>query len=99
MKITKIVPWLITTPASGWGEFLFVEVLTDSELTGWGEVTTTTPMANRAVAGILRQLNDLVVGDDPARIEQIWHKVFRTFTYTGSRGAALNALSAIDIAL
>ncbi|WP_229669995.1 mandelate racemase/muconate lactonizing enzyme family protein [Microlunatus endophyticus] len=99
MKITAIVPWLITTPASFWGEFLFVEVRTDTELSGWGEVTTTTPMANRAVAGILRQLNDLVVGDDPARIEAIWHKIFRTFTYTGSRGAALNALSAIDIAL
>ncbi|QGN34760.1 mandelate racemase/muconate lactonizing enzyme family protein [Microlunatus sp. Gsoil 973] len=99
MKITSIVPWLIATPASYWGEFLFVEVRTDSELTGWGEVTTTTPMANRAVAGIARQLNDLVVGDDPAHIERIWHKIFRTFTYTGSRGAALNALSAIDIAL
>lgn len=99
MKITEIVPWLITTPASFWGEFLFVEVRTDAELVGWGEVTTTTPMANRAVAGIVRQLNDLVVGDDAARIEAIWHKIFRTFTYTGSRGAALNALSAIDIAL
>lgn len=99
MKVTEIVPWLISTPASFWGEFLFVEVHTDTELAGWGEVTTTTPMANRAVASILRQLNDLVVGDDVAGIERIWHKIFRTFTYTGSRGAALNALSAVDIAL
>ena len=37
--------------------------------------------------------------DDPAHIEQIWHKIFRSFTYMGSRGAAVECVSAIDIAL
>jgi galactonate dehydratase len=99
MKITKIIPWLVKVERSYWGEYLFVEVRTDEGLSGWGEITTTTRPANRAVAAILRQLNDLLVGDDPTRIEQIWHKTFRSFTYMGSRGAASHVVSGIDIAL
>ncbi|MBB5754397.1 mandelate racemase/muconate lactonizing enzyme family protein [Prosthecomicrobium pneumaticum] len=99
MKITKVVPWLVKVERSYWGEYLFVEVRTDEGISGWGEITTTTKPANRAVAGILRQLNELIVGDDPLRIEQLWHKTFRSFTYMGSRGAASHVVSGIDIAL
>jgi galactonate dehydratase len=99
MKITKLVPWLVKSSGSGWGEYFFVEVRTDEGLSGWGEITTTTLMANRAVAGIIRQLNDLLVGEDPARIEHIWHKTFRSFTYMGTRGATSHVISGIDIAL
>jgi galactonate dehydratase len=99
MKIVEVVPWLVGAEGTGWGEYLFVEVRTDEGVTGWGEITTTTPTANRAVAGMVRQVNDLVVGDDPARIEDTWHKIFRAFTYMGSRGAGTNVVSAIDIAL
>jgi galactonate dehydratase len=99
MKIAKIVPWLVRAPGTYWREFFFVEVQTDEGVTGWGEITTTTPMANRAVAGMIRQINDLLEGDDPARIEDTWHKVFRAFTYMGSRGAATQVASAVDIAL
>ncbi|KGM34658.1 mandelate racemase/muconate lactonizing enzyme family protein [Inquilinus limosus] len=99
MKITRIVPWLVKVERSYWGEYLFVEVRTDEGISGWGEITTTTRPANRAVAAILRQLNDLLVGDDPTRIEQLWHKTFRSFTYMGSRGAASHVVSGIDIAL
>ncbi len=72
---------------------------TDEGLSGWGEITTTTKIANRAVAGMLRQLNDLLVGDDPTKIESLWHKTFRAFTYMGSRGAASHVVSGVDIAL
>ena len=99
MKISKLVPWLVKTTGSGWGEYFFVEVRTDEGVTGWGEITTTTPTANRAVAGIIRQLNDLLVGEDPARIEHLWNKVFRSFTYMGTRGATSHVVSGIDIAL
>jgi galactonate dehydratase len=99
MKITGITPWLIKSPASYWGEFLFVEVTTDVGVTGWGEITTTTKIANRALTAMLRQINHLVVGEDPSQIERLWHKLFRGFTYMGSRGAAVECVSAIDIAL
>jgi galactonate dehydratase len=99
MKITKLVPWLVKAEGTFWGEYFFVEVRTDEGVTGWGEITTTTKIANRAVAGIIRQLNDLLVGEDPSQIELLWHKTFRSFTYTGSRGATTNVVSGIDIAL
>jgi galactonate dehydratase len=99
MKITALIPWLVKTQGSGWGEYFFVEVRTDEGVTGWGEITTTTLTANRAVAGIIRQLNDLLAGEDPARIEHIWNKTFRSFTYMGTRGAASHVVSGIDIAL
>ncbi|OZM83232.1 mandelate racemase/muconate lactonizing enzyme family protein [Pseudonocardia sp. MH-G8] len=99
MKITELVPWLIRSAGSYWGEFLFVQVRTDEGISGWGEITTTTPTANRGIAAMVRQLNDLVVGDDATRIEDTWNKVFRAFTYMGSRGAGTNVTSALDIAL
>ncbi len=99
MKITSIVPWLVKAEGTFWGEFLFVEVRTDEGVNGWGEITSTTRMANRAVALILRQVNELLVGDDPANIDLIWHKIFRSFTYMGSRGATTHLISGIDIAL
>jgi galactonate dehydratase len=99
MKITGIKPWLIKSKASYWGEFLFVEVNTDEGITGWGEITTTTDIANRGLTAMLRQIGPTLVGEDPAQIERLWHKLFRSFTYMGSRGAAVECLSAIDIAL
>ncbi len=99
MKITGVKPWLIKSSASYWGEFLFVEVTTDEGVSGWGEITTTTFVANRALCVMLRQISKIVEGDDPAQIERIWHKIFRNFTYMGSRGAAVECVSAIDIAL
>lgn len=109
MKITKVTPWLVRsqrpyldTAGEEPGqerEYVFVQVETDGELTGWGEITGTSPWANRAVCAILEQVGDLIRGDDPRRIEAIWNKVFRAFTYMGTRGATSNVVSAIDIAL
>ena len=103
MKITKVTPWLLHARAAYYfgrpGEYIFVEVKTDEGITGWGEVTTTNPVANRAVCAILRELGPTIEGDDPVQIEKIWNKIFRRFTYMGSRGASTNAISGIDIAL
>ena len=99
MKITGVKPWLIKSSGSYWGEFLFVEVTTDGGVSGWGEITTTTKLANRALCSMLMQIGNAIAGDDPAHIEKIWHKIFRSFTYMGSRGAAVECVSAIDIAL
>jgi galactonate dehydratase len=99
MKIVDVVPWLIRSDGSFWGEFLFVQVRTDEGVDGWGEITTSMRTANRTVAGMVRQARDLIVGADPAKIEDIWNKTFRAITYVGSRGAGTSVTSAIDIAL
>jgi galactonate dehydratase len=99
MKITGVRPWLVKASGTYWGEFLFVEVTTDEGVSGWGEITTTTKLANRGLCAMLRQIGAELVGENPAHIERLWHKVFRSFTYMGSRGAAVECVSAIDIAL
>ncbi|MSQ35483.1 MAG: mandelate racemase/muconate lactonizing enzyme family protein [Dehalococcoidia bacterium] len=99
MKITNVRPWITKTSFAA-REYIFVQVETDEGISGWGEVTTYPgPVANRAVAGMITSLNDLVKGDNPLHTEAVWHKVFRAFTYLGTRGAACAATSAIDIAL
>jgi galactonate dehydratase len=80
MKITNVTPWLIKSSGSYWGEFLFVEVTTDEGISGWGEVTTTTKLANRALCAILRQIGTVIAGENPKDIERLWHKIFRSFT-------------------
>jgi galactonate dehydratase len=99
MKITGVHPWLVKASTSYWGEYLFVEVTTDEGVSGWGEITSTTKIANRALCAILKQMSAQLAGEDPSRIEMLWHKMFRSFTYMGSRGAACECVSAIDIAL
>jgi galactonate dehydratase len=99
MKIVEVRPWLTATSYAA-REYLFVEVVTDEGVSGWGEITTYPgPVANRAVAGILSNLTELLKGDDPAKIEAVWNKVFRSFTYVGTRGAVSAVTSAVDIAL
>ena len=78
MKITKVTPWLLLATAAynfgRQGEYIFVEVQTDEGINGWGEVTTTHPVANRAVCAVLQQLDPLVVGENPFHIEKLWNK-------------------------
>jgi galactonate dehydratase len=111
VKITRVAPWIVTGPpeetgghARGAGahltQYVFVQVDTDDGLTGWGEITTYPgSTANRVVAGMVREAESLLIGQDPAHIEAIWHRLFRAFTYMGTRGATTAMLSAVDIAL
>jgi galactonate dehydratase len=111
MKITDVKPWLVNTKwddrpggqrvrASRTRQFVFVQVDTDEGITGWGEITTYPgKVANRSVAAILREIKDFVAGEDASQIEAIWHKIFRSFTYMGTRGATTAVISGIDIAL
>jgi galactonate dehydratase len=56
-------------------------------------------VANRAACAVISQLGEFLTGDDPSRIEGIWNKVFRSFTYLGTRGMTTAVVSGIDIAL
>jgi galactonate dehydratase len=108
VKITDVRPWIVTGPptdaASGPAahlqQYIFIQVDTDEGLTGWGEVTTYPGLvANRVVAAMVREVRAILVGEDPSRIEAIWHQLFRLFTYMGTRGATTATISGIDIAL
>lgn len=88
MKITAVEPLLID-------RYLFVQVHTDSGLTGLGESGTwgyleVSAKAVEAFAGYL-------VGQDPLRIEHHWQYMYRSTHFRGA--AIMGAISAIDIAL
>ncbi len=111
MKITAIRPWIIQVPWSArphrdepsidnMRELLFTQVDTDEGITGWGEVTTYPGVAgNRAIAHMIREVGETIIGRDPSHIERIWHDNVRSMTYVGTRGAVSATASAIDIAL
>ena len=108
MKYTGVRPWIVDVGAAQSDRatarrvvrpLVFVEVSTDEGITGWGEITTYPgSVANKAVAGMVRDAAELVIGEDPSRIEALWNKVFRQFTYVGTRGAVSALGSGIDIA-
>ena len=56
------------------------------------------PAANRAICAVIREVEAIIKGDNASRIEAIWQKVFRAFTYVGTRGATTAVVSGIDIA-
>jgi galactonate dehydratase len=112
VKITDVKPWIVTGPPaeepSAGGqerrpsklEYVFVQVDTDEGLTGWGEITTYPGLyANRAIAAMIRETRDFLVGSDATRIEEIWQRLFRLMTYLGTRGATTAMISGVDIAL
>ena len=114
MKITRVAPWIVDGPpeeqrpavpgrvnaGAHLQQYVFVQVDTDEGLTGWGEVTSYPGgLPNRAVAAYLREAEPLLVGQDPMHVEALWHRLFRAFTYVGTRGATTATISAVDIAL
>jgi galactonate dehydratase len=94
MKITAIRPILAD---GGHRIFVFVKVETDQPgLIGWGEASL--EGKPRAVAGCIEDMEPMVLGQDPLRIEHCWQILYRAgFWRLGVIG--LSALSGIDQAL
>src|SRR5215207_8758166 len=68
MKITGIETLVCHARMRNW---IFVKVLTDQPgLYGWGEATL--EWHTRAVVGAIEDLSQLVIGEDPARVEHLW---------------------------
>ena len=88
MKITKME----LIPAS---KYLFVKIFTDEGIYGTGEAGAWGYLDG--VAGVLKKLEDYLIGKDPFRIEHHWNYLYRSMYFRGS--ILMSALSAIDIAL
>lgn len=79
-------------------------VRTDEGITGASQIETQ-PHVVRAIveapgepSGFFSGLKALCVGEDPLQIEPLWQRLFRGSYYFGRRGAAMQAISGIDIA-
>ncbi|WP_024736543.1 mandelate racemase/muconate lactonizing enzyme family protein [Enterocloster asparagiformis] len=89
MKITGIEPILAG------GRYLFVKVHTDEGLIGLGECGAWA--YQEATVSVLKQMEKMIVGQDPLRTEFIWNALSRNLHFRGS--VTQSAVSGIDIAL
>jgi galactonate dehydratase len=94
MKITRISPIMAD---GGHRIIVFVKVETDQPgLIGWGEATL--EGKPRAIAGCIQDMEPMILGQDPRRIEHCWQILYRSgFWRMGVIG--LSAISGIDQAL
>ena len=101
MKITNVKVFVVDPFGRGsaaW-PWTFVQVETDEGVTGVGEASNSPGNGSLMVADALRRLKEFVVGEDPADITRLWHKLFRKAAYLGPRGLPTAVISGIDIAL
>lgn len=83
-----------------------VRVKTDAGITGYSDIETQPHIARAiveapaegAVPGF-EGLRAVLLGEDPLEVERLWHKMYMASVYYGRRGAAIQVISGIDIAL
>src|SRR5688572_5353817 len=79
MKITRIETHVCHARMRNW---VFVKVLTDQDgLFGWGEATL--EWHTRSVVGAVEDLAELVIGEDPTRVEHLWQMMYRQHFWHG----------------
>ena len=74
---------------------LLVEVTCDNGMVGWGECLGHADIN----AAIVLAMTPLLIGRDASQIEPIWLELYNQFRDQGQRGATINAISGIDVAL
>src|SRR5258708_20923887 len=95
VKITKIETQVCHARMRNW---IFVKVATDQPgLWGWGEATL--EWHTRAVIGAIEDISQLLVGEDPTRVEHLWQMMYRQHFWHGNGIVRATAISGIDIAL
>ena len=104
MKITDIKAFVVEPPGPAFGSTMdrhwtFVRIDTDEGISGWGEATSSPRRGSFLTAQAVLAMKEALVGEDPVNIEPLWHKLYRRYTYMGSRGLPTTAISGIDIAL
>ena len=111
MRITKVEAILLrprggidTSIGDGSQDGLVVRVHTDEGIVGLGEVDSLPSVAKAIIDAppshkIASGLAALLVGENPLEIGRLWQKMYRGSMYFGRRGAALHAISGVEIAL
>ncbi|MBI1983660.1 MAG: mandelate racemase/muconate lactonizing enzyme family protein [Acidobacteria bacterium] len=109
MRITQVEGIILRLPVrtsavEGTQDDLLVRIETDEGIVGYGE-TDTSPQVGKAVVdaemshGICYGLRDILLGQDPFDIEQLWELMYRKTLYYGRQAVALHVMSAVDMAL
>ena len=109
MKITRVEAIHLRLPdvnerCDGSQETLVVKVHTDEGIVGLGEVDSSSLVAKAIIEAplshkICRGLAECVVGQDPFEIDRLIHRMYEGSIFFGRQGAAIQAMSGIEIAL
>lgn len=83
-----------------------VKVETDAGIAGYADLETQPHVAKAIVNAPsegsvigFKGLRSVLLGEDPLDVERLWHKMYMASVYYGRRGAAMQVISGIDIAL
>jgi len=110
MIITKVEALMVRQPGEkklindSTQDLIIIRIQTDEGITGYGEVDSApwviksiidAPVSCRVVQG----LANVVVGKDPSDVAKIWDDMYIASMYYGGYGAAIHAMSGIDIAI
>jgi L-rhamnonate dehydratase len=110
VKITAVDALLLRQPelrpeiADGSQDALVVRVHTDEGIVGLGEIDSSPYVAKAVIdappsSKISSGLRSVLIGQDPFQIDYLWQLMYRASIYYGRSGAAMHAISGIDIAL
>lgn len=109
MRITDIEPMVLSVGqardiADATQEIFVVVITTDKGIKGIG-VADSSPWIMKAIVEAPRShdkccgLRELLIGEDPFKVEVLWERMYYNAYYYGRRGGAIAAISAVDIAL
>jgi L-alanine-DL-glutamate epimerase-like enolase superfamily enzyme len=110
MKITRIDCHVLTDPdpdlsaTSSAQDDIVVEIHTDEGLVGIGETDVNPWIAEACITApgthsMGQSLTDMLIGQDPLNIEQLWERLYVGSAMNGRRGAVVHAIGALDMAL
>ncbi len=95
MKITRIETHVCHARMRNW---IFVKILTDQDgLYGWGEATL--EWHTRGVVASIEDISELIIGEDPRRVEHLWQMMHRQHFWHGNGIVRATAIAGIDLAL
>jgi hypothetical protein len=105
LKVTDVQSYVVVPDLGGdpelfsdW-QWTFVIIETDDGITSWGESSSVTRNTSLLTGAGVKASREELIGEDPGNIEHIWQKLYRKYTYVGSRGFPTTVLSGVDIAL
>jgi len=74
----------------------YVKIETNMGVTGWGEINN---METAVACQLAESLAELIVGENPTRIEHHWQRLFRAHRNLRGGGLMVHTIAAIDMAL
>jgi galactonate dehydratase len=74
----------------------YVKIETNMDVVGWGEINN---MDTKVACALAESLAEILIGENPTRIEHLWQRMFRSHRNIRGGGLMVHTISGIDMAL